>query len=69
MPDGLEVKPDDELTFVLTPSEATPKATLTLKHPAGGSHSEPVAFKVCRSAIIHVVHMSVHMEEAIVCVG
>eukprot|EP00527_Entomoneis_sp_CCMP2396_P009224 CAMPEP_0198138140 /NCGR_PEP_ID=MMETSP1443-20131203/1552_1 /TAXON_ID=186043 /ORGANISM="Entomoneis sp., Strain CCMP2396" /LENGTH=361 /DNA_ID=CAMNT_0043799787 /DNA_START=64 /DNA_END=1149 /DNA_ORIENTATION=- len=46
MPDGLEVSPDDELRFVLTSNEAIPKAILTLKHPAGGSHSEPFAFKV-----------------------
>lgn len=46
MPDGLEVIPEDELTFVLNAKEATPKTVLTLKHPAGGSHSEPIAFKV-----------------------
>mmetsp|Transcript_16691 Transcript_16691/g.36488 ORF Transcript_16691/g.36488 Transcript_16691/m.36488 type:complete len:328 (+) Transcript_16691:33-1016(+) len=46
MPDGLDVSPDDVLEFTLTPKEATPKTTLTLKHPSSGSHGEPIAFKV-----------------------
>ncbi|KAL7569846.1 hypothetical protein ACA910_008515 [Epithemia clementina (nom. ined.)] len=47
MPDGLEVSPDDELSFILSPKEATPKAVLTLKHPVGsGGIGEPIAFKV-----------------------
>lgn len=46
MPDGLEVSPDDELSFILSPKEATPKAILTLKYPSGGSQGEAIAFKV-----------------------
>lgn len=45
MPDGLEVSPD-ELSFILSPKEATPKALLTLKYSPDGSHGETIAFKV-----------------------
>ena len=53
MPDGLEVSPDDELLFTLSPDEATPKTILTLKHPeSGDSRSEPIAFKVGPAYIV-----------------
>jgi hypothetical protein len=46
---ALDVIPDTELQFVLTRgtsgADASPKATLTLRHP--GTTDEYLAFKVC----------------------
>ena len=41
---SLELVPPQELAFTLSAAEATPRVTLTLKHP--GATQEALAFKV-----------------------
>ncbi|MGK3745285.1 MAG: hypothetical protein ACI90V_012146, partial [Bacillariaceae sp.] len=39
------IDPESELVFTLSPNEATPRCSMTLRH--GGGTDEFIAFKVC----------------------